>query len=287
VAHFKKALGSAGDWSDASYSIKAAVGETFGVILTGGGPQGPDGKWEDIVVEPDPSLHVTGGLDPKPSVPLGSDEKLYRYTVMSPGTVKLRAKRPTGQDYATPLLVICTAVATAGNELVYFCANEIMPNKWRWVNVDIIPFDTPENFLRLFENFRDSGRRIRGLVIASHGQPGAIHTGGKIVANAPIWRSNRGRGYDAIFYAGASVKFKGCNVAEGPLGREFLEECGKTLFWRSGGTVIGSDSTFIGFSFYDHPRYGPDAYSQAWGNVISIKFKPGGEFDSEQQRSIW
>lgn len=162
---------------------------------------------------------------------------------------------------------------------VQFCALELRAILPLPSLTDTYYFDNEPEFARLFDKFRDNNWRILNLTITSHGQPGAIHTHGKIVGSAFKWASAFGRGYDKIFYSGAWVTFKGCNAAEGSLGRKFLEEFGKTFFWSGGGTVTGSDSMFAGFSPFPE-LFGPDGYAQVWGNTISLKFKPGGVIES-------
>jgi len=99
-------------------------------------------------------------------------------------------------------------------------------------------------------------------------QPGAIHTYGRVVANAIDWRNQRGKGLDTMFAPGASVTFGGCSVAAGSLGWEFLEEFGRT-FLLGGGIVQGSMNMMVGVHWI-----GP--LPVPWGAMKFVKVKPGG-----------
>jgi len=87
-------------------------------------------------------------------------------------------------------------------------------------------FSDPPSFGALFKSAK--GRRIKHLLIVSHGQPGAIHTYGRVVANAIDWRNQRGKGLDTMFAPGASVTFGGVALRR-LSGWEFLEEFGRTF----------------------------------------------------------
>jgi len=161
------------------------------------------------------------------------------------------------------------------HRVVVFCAKELVPTFPHWS--ESASFGDFEEFLALFKKYRDSHQKIDRLAIISHGQPGAISTGGKAVATTQLWRTLRGKGFDAMFLPHSLVGFCACNVGQGDLGLEFLKEFGRTFFFHSGGSVFASDSKAVPVPFTGDPFFLP------WGTLRYVNFRPGGLVDSIEE----
>lgn len=117
-----------------------------------------------------------------------------------------------------------------------------------------------------------AGKTFSRLLVETHGESGILWIGRDPLAYFEFFGNEdwREAGYDKLFPGETKVVFGGCNVADGDDGWKFLENCGKLLLKKGGGTTLGWTS--LGFHLLNHDMH-------LWGEWRRVRIK-GGKVES-------
>jgi hypothetical protein len=107
-----------------------------------------------------------------------------------------------------------------------------------------------------------AGTTFDRVLFETHGGPGVIGFGDDAVVAATL-RSWIPRQYTKLVTGNARVYFNGCNVAEGPVGWQFLEAAAALFLTPGGGEVFGHPSLGLANPFNGHVLH-------LWGPTRSI-----------------
>jgi hypothetical protein len=124
-------------------------------------------------------------------------------------------------------------------------------------------------FQAVFAEMKDTGVRIRKLVIWSHGQAGSLYLMGDILDSARLSRF-AGKGFENLFEPDARVQLYGCQVAKEEVGRDFLRVFARTFLFKGGGRVSGFDAYTV-----SSPLFSSGAVALFGDNVHAIIGKGG------------
>jgi hypothetical protein len=127
-----------------------------------------------------------------------------------------------------------------------------------------------QDLVDTFRGLAKGATKFDAVTFTTHGGPGSIRLGAEDFDAVDCRDGGRFKGCEELFNQGCSIKFLGCEVAQGADGEEFLVEIGKSLLLERGGTVSGC-STYA----YQNPFTN---YPHLLGPWVTAQIGPGGTY---------
>ena len=132
-------------------------------------------------------------------------------------------------------------------------------------NIHQVPVsDGISGLRRALDQLVRDGRSYSRALFETHGNSGSITFNGERI-DGETWRNYySGRRYESIFslWGPSRIYFNGCNIADDPLGWDFLDAAGSVFLKRGGGVVfaqtdVGRVNFFTGhvIHFNDSTKY--------------------------------
>lgn len=121
------------------------------------------------------------------------------------------------------------------------------------------------------------GVRLDYLDFHTHGADGQIGIGDERIYEWSGFTACRN-----IFADNATIRFHGCNVADGPDGEYFLTDCGSLLLRRGGGRVVGHAGYALASRAWGFPSTTPSYI----GATITARVRVGGGVTLENARFL-
>lgn len=130
-----------------------------------------------------------------------------------------------------------------------------------------------QDFADQLKRLKDSGGRLRQLIIDAHGSPAysQVLSAGNL---------SRFEGLQDLFAPGAEIWFTSCNTGKGDEGLAFMRAVGQTFLAKNGGRVTASIDYVRFLTPTQRALMGPVAMAQGEGSLkgyLQLRVQPGGQ----------